>query len=142
MNAAYAFTVDPARSCIRLRMGGFFTPADMPGLLAARSGAHAQLLCLPHEHITLIDLRDMKIQAQEMVEAFAGMLSNAGFHGRRLAVVVSPGLLRTQVRRIIQEHAGVQIFESLRMAEAWIFSPAFNLPIQHLVGQEALRTGT
>lgn len=142
MSARYAFETDTSRDCIRLQMGGFFSPEDMPALIAARSAAHARLTCLAHAHVTLIDLREMKIQAQAMVEAFGKMLGNPAFHGRRLAVVVGPGLLRTQVRRLISERDDVQFFESARMAEAWIFSPATPIVIQNLVGPGALRTGT
>jgi hypothetical protein len=142
MNADYAFEVDPARDYIRLTMSGFFAPGDLPGFIAARQAAHARLTCAANAHVTLNDVRELKIQSQEMVDGFSRMLSVSAYHARRLAFVVGPGLTRTQVRRSIAGRDDVQCFESLRMAEAWLFSPGFAVPIQNLVGQEQLRTGS
>lgn len=147
MNADYAFEVDPSRDYIQLRMSGFFSADDMPAFIEARHAAHARLTCAAHAHVTLNDIRTLKIQSQDLVDAFGRMLSVSAYHARRLAFVAGPGLLRTQVRRAIAGRDDVQCFESKRMAEAWLFSRAFaapiqDLPIQDLVGQRLLRTGT
>ena len=122
--AAYAFEVDPSRDIIRLKMSGFFSPQDLPGFLEARRAAHARLTCPANAHLTLNDVRDLKIQSQEMVEAFGQMLSNCSYHARRLAFVVKPGLIRTQVVRALAGRDDARSFESIRMAEAWLFSGA------------------
>jgi len=122
MSADYAFDVDPARDLIRLRMSGFFSPADFPGFLEARHAAHARLACHANAHVTLNDIRDLKLQSQDMVEAFGRMLSNCEYHARRLAFVVSPGLIRQQVTRALAGRDDARCFGSIRMAEAWLFA--------------------
>lgn len=142
MTAAYAFDVDPGRDYIRLRMSGFFTPEDLADFIEARRAAHAELTCPANAHVTLVDIRDMKIQSQNAVAGFGAMLSTSTYFARRLAFAVSPGLLRPQLLRIIAGREDVRCFESVRMAEAWLFSLGFSGPIQKSVGVNALRTGT
>ena len=78
MSAHYSFEVDSVRSVVRIRMGGLFTLGDVEGFLAARKAAHAKLRCGPNQHFTLNDLRDMKIQHQEVVDAFRDLLAAPG----------------------------------------------------------------
>lgn len=141
MPAAYAFDVDPRRDYIQLRMSGFFMPEDIDEFSQARHAAHARLTCAAHAHVTLVDLREMKIQSQEAVAGFGQMLATSGYFARRLAFVVAPGLLRTQLLRIVTERDDVRCFESQRMAEGWLFSPQISAPIQQLVGTVPLRLG-
>lgn len=119
MSAAYQFTVDPALSLIRIRMSGFFTPADIEGFLAARRVAHRELRCGINQHLTLNDVRDMKIQSQESVEAFRVMLADSEFRSQRLAFIVSPTLARTQLVRAIDQRVA-RVFEDAWEAEVWL----------------------
>jgi hypothetical protein len=141
MDAAYTFDVDPSRDYVRLRMSGFFEPEDMPGFIESRRDAHARLTCPAHAHVTLVDIRDLKIQSRDVVDAFSGMLAVPTYHARRLAFAVVPGLLRTQLARAIAGREDVRTFESIRMAEAWLFAPGIAAPIQKLVGSSPLPMG-
>jgi hypothetical protein len=121
MSATFQIEADPARDLIRIRMGGFFTPADIAAFLKAREDAHAKLTCGRNQHVTLNDVRDMKIQSQDAVDAFRGMLAQPHHASRRLAFVVSPTLARSQLMRAIDaRHA--RLFEDPATAEAWLFS--------------------
>ncbi len=122
MSADYAFEVDPSRDYVQLRMAGFFVPEDIPAFAEARHEAHGRLTCAPNAHVTLNDIRDLKIQSQDVVEAFGRMLADSRYHARRLAFVISPGLLRTQVNRALAGREDARTFESMRMAEAWLFA--------------------
>jgi hypothetical protein len=123
LSADYAFDVDPSRDYLRLRMSGFFTPEDIPAFAEARREAHDRLTCAPNAHVTLNDIRDLKIQSKGVVEAFGQMLSDTRYHARRLTFVLSPGLLRTQVTRALAGREDARTFENMRMAEAWLFAP-------------------
>lgn len=120
MSADFSFQVDPSRDLVRIRMGGFFTPDDIDAFLAARHEAHQQLTCARNQHVTLNDIRDMKIQSQEIVDAFRAMLAGAEYRSRKLAFVVSPTLARTQVARAL-DRRDAQCFEDMWRAEAWLF---------------------
>ncbi len=121
MSAEYSVEADPARDLIRIKMGGFFTEEDIRGFLEARRQAHAQLTCRRNAHLTLNDLRDMKIQSQEAVDAFRAMLADPTYRSRRLAFVVSPTLARTQLVRALANRSA-RCFEHTRAAERWLFA--------------------
>jgi len=123
MSAEYQIDVEPGRDLVRIRMRGFFTPDDIRGFLEARRVAHARLRCRPNHHVTVNDIRDMKIQSQDIVEAFREMLADPEYRSRRLAFVVSPTLARTQVMRAVAERH-VRLFEDPWTAEAWLFHGA------------------
>jgi hypothetical protein len=123
MSAEFSFQVDPSRDLVRIRMGGFFAVEDIEAFLAARHEAHKQLTCLRNAHVTLNDIRDMKIQSQEIVDAFRAMLAASDYRSRRLAFIVSPTLARTQVMRAL-DRRDARCFEDPWRAEAWLFSQA------------------
>ncbi len=122
MSADFSIDVDPARDLVRIRMGGFFTPEDIAAFLAARTEAHRKLACGRNQHLTINDIRDMKIQSQEIVEAFRSMLSASdAYRSRRLAFVVASTLARGQVGRALAGR-NARCFEDIAEAEAWLFS--------------------
>jgi hypothetical protein len=123
MNASYSFEVDRARDLVRIRMSGLFTPDDIAAFLDARQRAHAQLGCGPNQHLTLNDVRQMKIQPQDIVAAFRYMLSQPAFRSRRLAFVAAPTLARGQLLRALQDREA-RCFETVEEAEAWLFAEA------------------
>ena len=120
MSGEYHIDVEPKRDLVRIRMAGFFTHEDIQSFLEARRAAHAQLCCKPNQHLTINDLRDMKIQSQEIVDAFRAMLADPEYRSRRLAFVVSPTLARTQLVRAIDGRQA-RCFEDSWAAEAWLF---------------------
>jgi hypothetical protein len=121
MDASFSFQIDRSRDLVRIKMAGLFTPADIAAFLEGRAKAHAQLGCAPNRHITLNDVREMKIQSQEIVAAFREMLSDPAYRSRRLAFVAAPTLARGQLLRALQEREA-RCFDSLETAEAWLFA--------------------
>jgi hypothetical protein len=121
MSAEFSIQAEPARDLIRIRMGGFFSPGDIDAFLRDRVAAHAKLRCGPNEHLTINDIRDMKIQSQEMVDMFRDLLAAPDYRSRRLAFVVSPTLARTQLARAITGR-NARCFEDFWSAETWLFA--------------------
>ena len=121
MSAEFTIEAEPSRDLIRIRMSGFFELEHIERFLAARRIAHRDLTCGPNRHVTLNDIRDMKIQSQEIVEAFRAMLADPAYRSRRLAFIVSPTLARTQLMRTVTGR-NARIFEDFWSAEAWLFS--------------------
>ena len=120
MSAEFSFEADPARDLVRIRMSGFFTTNDIRDFMAARAVAHRQLRCAPNTHFTLNDIRGMKIQSQEIVDAFREMLAGPEYRSRRLAFIVSPTLARTQLIRAIASREA-RCFQDAWQAETWLF---------------------
>lgn len=121
MSADFTIDVEPDRDLVRIRMGGFFTSGDIDAFLAARAQAHATLSCGPNQHLTLNDLREMKIQAQESVEMFRAMLADPAYRSRRLAFVIGQTLARTQLQRALDRRTA-RCFDDPWAAEAWLFA--------------------
>jgi hypothetical protein len=122
MSAKFSIRVEPLRDLVRIRMSGFFTLADIEDFLVAREEAHAALRCGRNRHLTLNDVSEMKIQAQEIVSAFQGMLSAPEHRSRRLAFIARSTLARGQLLRATAGR-DVRCFDDLTGAEAWLLEP-------------------
>lgn len=120
MTPFFSFQVEPARDLVRIVVSGFFTPADVAKFVHARNAAHAELHCPPNRHVTLSDVRDMKIQPQDAVAAFSKMLAAPEHRSRRLAFVVASTLAQNQLARAAGSRA-VRFFTAEAEAEAWLF---------------------
>lgn len=120
MDASFSFSIDRAWDLVRIRMAGLFTRADIDAFLEARRRAHAELGCAPNRHLTLNDLRGMKIQSQESVAMFREMLADPAYRSRRLAFVASQTLARSQLMRALDGREA-RCFDSVEEAEAWLF---------------------
>lgn len=121
MSADFTIDVEPLRDLVRIRMGGFFTSDDIDAFLAERARAHSRLTCGPNQHLTLNDLRAMKIQAQDSVEMFRAMLADPAYRSRRLAFVIGQTLARTQLQRALDRRTA-RCFDDPWAAEAWLFA--------------------
>ena len=121
MSAEYSIEVEPKRDLVRIRMGGFFEIEDIEGFFEMRKIAHRELTCSRNRHVTINDIRDMKIQSQEIVAAFREMLSAPDYQSRRLAFVTGPTLARSQLMRTLVNR-NARCFDDQAAAEAWLFS--------------------
>lgn len=136
MSATFSVTCDPDRDLIRITMAGFFAPRDIATFLAQRREAHARLRCGPNRHLTLNDVRGMKIQPQQAVAAFQEMLADPAYRSRRLAFIVAPTLARGQLARALAGRADAALFEDPAEAEAWLLGPAQDeTPLRRAAGR-------
>ncbi|MDB5679872.1 hypothetical protein [Sphingomonas bacterium] len=122
MPAQFTITADPARDLIRIKMSGFFTPADIAAFRAARAVEHAKLTCRRNRHLTLNDISGMQVQAQDIVTAFQSLLADPAYRSRRLAFVISRTLARSQLMRALEVRTA-RCFEDAATAEAWLLLP-------------------
>ncbi|WP_157105610.1 hypothetical protein [Sphingomonas sp. TDK1] len=104
---------------VTIVMTGFFSPEDIARFVAARDAAHTLLRCGPNEHLTLVDIRGMRIQSQESVELFRSVLKNPRVQSRRLAIVVAQSLARMQIKRAASDRDPAYFTEPAE-AEAWL----------------------
>lgn len=126
MAGKFSFKTDRVRGLVRITMSGLYTLADVEAFLRAREKAHAALGCGPNQHLTLNDLRGMKIQSQEIVAAFRDMLADPEHRSRRLAFVAGPTLARSQLMRALQSR-DARCFEDIATAEAWLLAEELDL---------------
>lgn len=123
MDAHYTVDVDPVHNVIRHYLAGFFEPADVERYVAARNAAHQRLTCGPNQHVTLVDVRDMKIQQQDIVKTFGAVMADPRYHSRKLAFVVALSLARMQLLRAsATANRSAQYFTNIDEAEAWLMA--------------------
>ncbi|WP_375397823.1 hypothetical protein [uncultured Sphingomonas sp.] len=112
----------PERNLIRVTLSGFFDPAAFAGFDEARRTAHRKLRCPRNGHDTLVDVRDLKLQPQDIVEAARVMIADRRTRARRLAFVTGDAAIRMQVRRLLNR-PGIRYFADLATAETWLAQP-------------------
>jgi hypothetical protein len=122
MHPGFSFEVDRQRNLIRFVLTGLFRPEDVSDFLEARREAHAKLTCDPGQHVTLTDLRAIKILPQDTVDAWATHLTDSQTRVRRLAFVVGPTLVRNQLDRVLagRDSRRTRCFADPAEAEAWL----------------------
>ena len=121
MSDKFTFTLDREHGLVRIWMGGFWTLRDVDAFFVARRKAHAALGLPQGAHMTLNDLRGMKIQAQPVIEAFQKGLAVPEEKARRLAIVVDAAMARGQANRAINA-SDTRYFTDVESAEAWLFA--------------------
>jgi len=120
MNGKFSIVADRAHGLIRIAMAGLYTLDDVRAFYEARRQAHEQLGLPKNVHLTLNDVRELKILPQDTLAAFFEMLADADYHSRRLAFVVAPTLVRAQVVRALDGRKNARWFEDPVEAEAWL----------------------
>jgi hypothetical protein len=119
MHSQFSIEVDRRRDLVTIVMTGLLLPEHVADFFEARRRAHKMLACARGRHLTLADLRAMKIMPQETVDAFAALLSDPQSRARRLAFVVAPTLVRKQLMRALAGRDG-RCFADPAEAEAWL----------------------
>lgn len=130
MNDKFSIVADRSRGLIRIVMTGLFTLDDVRDFYEQRRAAHAALDLPKNAHLTLNDVRELKILPQDTLAAFCDMLADPDHHSRRLAFVVSPTLVRAQVIRAIAGRADARCFDDPANAEAWLLQSAPTMPLR------------
>lgn len=122
MHPGFSLQVDRRRNLIRIVLTGLFMPDDVTEFLKARHEAHAQLTCAPGQHVTLTDLRAIRILPQATVDAWSAHLADPRTSVRRLAFVVAPTLVRAQLMRALanRDASRTRCFTDPVEAEAWL----------------------
>ncbi|HYD11396.1 MAG TPA: hypothetical protein VEC11_00965 [Allosphingosinicella sp.] len=121
MSSKFTFTLDRDRGLVRISMHGFYGLRDVADFFDARRKAHAALGLPANAHMTLNDLRGMKIQSQEVIQAFQQGLAVPAEKARKLAIVVDAAMARGQANRAINS-CDTRYFTDLASAEAWLFA--------------------
>ena len=131
MSSAFRLSADPRRNLLVIELSGFFEEADVSRFAAEKQAAHRELACRPNEHVTMVDVTDCKIQGQAVVGAFAAMIADQRYKGRKLAFVTGSSLAKMQVRRLIEGKAEARCFDNRNVAEAWLTEDCVAAPARN-----------
>jgi len=122
MSAKFSIHADRAFGLIRITMTDLLTLDDVDEFYEVRRRAHEVLGLPKNMHLTLNDVRDLKILPQPTLAAFCEMLADPDFHSRRLAFVVAPTLVRGQVERALGGRPNARCFTDMAEAEEWLLA--------------------
>jgi hypothetical protein len=117
----FSITVDTGRDYIEVRLIGFLDMQTVADFDESYRAAKARLDADRSRHITLIDISELKIQAQNVVSDFALMLSDPSIHSARLAFVTGDTPAKMQLRRLIGDNAA--LFDTMEEARQWLLRP-------------------
>lgn len=119
----FSISVDVTSGTMRLYLQGLLTTADVADFARQQRAASASLRSHGGTCLTLCDVTECKIQAQEVVERFRTLLRHLCLRSRRIAFVTGASPAKMQVRRLIDRDAA-GFFETHAEAEAWLHRPA------------------
>lgn len=121
MSAEFAIETRPDRTLLDVRMTGFFTLDDVQRYRSAITAASRELGGDPGQQLMLCDISGMRIQTQDVVEAFRQNMADPLYARRRVALIVSATLARTQAQRVIGRR-DARMFTCRADAERWLFA--------------------
>ena len=112
---------------IVLRMSGGFTIEDARQCAAAKEAAVESLGPPFQSHTTLVDVRDFRIQPQEIFAIFTNFVATTRHKARKIAIVGGEGTARMQFRRVSQRaplRDNMRFFTALGEARDWLQASA------------------
>lgn len=119
----YAFETSHEDRIITLRMGGVMSIEEAHACAAAKE-AEVDRLGPPYDdHSTLVDVRELRVQPQDILAIFTNFVAATRHKSRRIAIVGGEGTARMQFRRIAESaplRAGMRFFTDIGEARAWL----------------------
>jgi hypothetical protein len=111
---------------IFLRMHGAFT-LDSARECAAAKEAAVESLGPPYAHSSLLDVRDFRVQPQDIFTVFTNFVATTKHKSRLIAIVAGDGTARMQFRRIAERQPlrdGIRFFTGIEEAKEWLLNEA------------------
>jgi hypothetical protein len=108
---------------ISVRMSGGFT-IDGARECAAAKEAAVDSLGPPYDlHSTLVDVRDLRVQTQDVFAIFTNFVAMTRHKSRKIAIVGGEGTARMQFRRVAEREPlrdDMRFFTGVREARDWL----------------------
>jgi hypothetical protein len=107
---------------IFLRIAGALTVDDARACAAAKEAA-VDSLGTPYVHSTLVDIRELRVQPQEVFAIFTDFVAMTRHKSRKIAIVGGEGTARMQFRRIAERQPlrdEMRFFTVVSEARRWL----------------------
>jgi hypothetical protein len=108
---------------ISLRMIGGFTMEGARACAAAKEAAVDSLGPPYDDHSSLVDVRDLRVQPQDIFAIFTNFVAMTRHKSRRIAIVGGEGTARMQFRRVAEREPlrnDMRFFTAVREARDWL----------------------
>lgn len=119
----FEIQTSPADRIIFLRMYGAFTMEGARECAAAKEAAVVALGPPFDDHSTLLDIRDFRVQPQEIFAIFTNFVATTKHKSRKIAIVGGEGSARMQFRRVAESaplRDDMRFFTAVAEARAWL----------------------
>src|SRR5689334_7772815 len=119
----FEIEISPADRIIYLRMIDGFTIEGARACAAAKEAAVDSLGPPYDAHSTLVDVRDLRIQSQDIFAIFTSFVANTRHKSRRIAIVGGEGTARMQFRRVAEREPlrdDMRFFTNVSEARDWL----------------------
>ena len=108
---------------IFIRMAGVFSVEGALACAAAKEAAVDSLGPPYDDHSSLVDIRDLRVQPQEIFAVFTNFVATTKHKSRKIAIVGGEGTARMQFRRVAESapmRADMRFFTDGDEARDWL----------------------
>ena len=119
----YEIETSPADRLICVRMIGGFTLDEARECAAAKEAAVQELGPPFDAHSSLVDVRDLRIQTQDVFAIFTSFVAKTKHKSRKIAIVGGEGTARMQFRRVAEREPlrdDMRFFTAVEEARGWL----------------------
>ncbi len=114
---------------IFLRLKGVLSIDEAHACAAAKEAAVESLGPPFDDHSTLLDIRDLRLQPQEIFAIFTNFVATTKHKSRKIAIVGGEGTARMQFRRVAERaplRDDMRFFTEAGEARSWLLGDAAN----------------
>lgn len=113
-------TSEPRRRLVRAQMGGLLTIEDVQAFSQEEQRAVRDMGLRSGEFDLLVVTLGNVVQTQEVMQAFAVLMTSTPAKARKIAVVRDGALTRMQSRRVSGARPNYQVFDNVDDADTWL----------------------
>ncbi len=121
----FALSVEPTRRLISITLPSNIDPAIAREIGAAKAKAADQLGDIERGHVTLFDVRALRVQPQSIMQMFADFVRDTPRKSLKVAILVGEGTSRMQFRRLAEAEAireDLKLFTERTSAVDWLLA--------------------
>jgi hypothetical protein len=123
----FEIEINEAARIIHVRMLGPFTAEGAQACAAAKEAAVDSLGPPYDQHSTIVDIRDFRVQPQEIFAIFTDFVARTPHKSRKIAILGGEGTARMQFRRVAERdplREDMRYFTEFGDAQDWLAGSA------------------
>jgi len=122
----YRITKDVKNRIVHVTLSGFLVPEEVEAFACEEQKAVRDMGCKSGNYSVLVDTRDLKLQAQNVIARLMEFSENSPLKATKIAIVVGNSVSRMQARRWVGA-TRVGIFSTDKEATDWLLDTSAGL---------------
>lgn len=115
----FKITKDVRNRIVHVTLSGFLVPEEVEAFACEEQKAVRDMGCTSGKYSVLVDTRDLKVQAQNVIARLMEFSENSPLKATKIAIVVGNSVSRMQARRWVGA-TRVGIFSTEKEATDWL----------------------